>query len=124
MPPVVAAAGMLTCSTGVMVPLALATEGVPSLDLVAPTLAATAYYAVFATAGAYLLYYRVLAIAGAGNLMLVTLLIPPVAIFLGWALLGESLTPHAFAGFGLIALGLAVLDGRLFRRRTAVRARG
>lgn len=62
--------------------------------------------------------------AGAGNLMLVTLLIPPVAIFLGWAFLGERLAPQAFAGFALIALGLAVLDGRLLRRRAAVRAGG
>ena len=124
LPPPVAAAGMLTGSTAVMVPLVLVTEGVPSLDLAAPTWTAIAYYAVFATAGAYLLYYRVLAMAGAGNLMLVTLLIPPVAILLGWAFLAERLPPQAFGGFALIALGLAILDGRLFRRRAAVRAGG
>lgn len=56
LPPLVAAAGMLTGSTAVMVPLVLLSEGVPSLDLAAPTWAAIAYYAVFATAGAYLLY--------------------------------------------------------------------
>jgi drug/metabolite transporter (DMT)-like permease len=123
-PPVVAAAGMLTGSTALMVPLVLATEGVPALQLAAPTWTAIGYYAVLGTAGAFLLYYRVLAMAGAGNLMLVTLLIPPVAIFLGWAFLGERLAPQAFAGFALIALGLAVLDGRLFRRRPAVRAGG
>jgi drug/metabolite transporter (DMT)-like permease len=66
----------------------------------------------------------VLAMAGAGNLMLVTLLIPPIAILLGWAFLGERLPPQAFGGFALIALGLAILDGRLFRRRAAVRAGG
>jgi drug/metabolite transporter (DMT)-like permease len=54
--------------------------------------------------------------------MLVTLLIPPVAIFLGWAFLGEALPPRAYAGFGVIALGLAVLDGRVFRRRAVVTA--
>lgn len=111
--PVAAAAGMLTCSTLVMLPLTLATEGTPSLVLSAPTWGAIGYYAVLGTAGAYLLYYRVLAMAGAGNLMLVTLLIPPVAIFLGWAFLGEALPLRALAGFGLIALGLAVLDARL-----------
>lgn len=124
LPPLVAAAGMLTASTAVMVPLVLMTEGVPILDLAAPTWAAIAYYAVFATAGAYFLYYRVLAMAGAGNLMLVTLLIPPIAILLGSLFLGERLQPQAFAGFALIALGLAILDGRLFRRRSAVRAGG
>ncbi len=121
-PPLVAAAGMLTGSTVVMLPLAVATEGLPSLALAAPTWVAIGYYAVLGTAGAYLLYYRVLAMAGAGNLMLVTLLIPPMAISLGWAFLGEALPPRAYAGFAVIALGLAVLDGRLFRRRAPVTA--
>jgi drug/metabolite transporter (DMT)-like permease len=124
LPPAVAAAGMLTGSTAVMAPLVLVTEGVPSLALAAPTWGAIAYYAVFATAGAYLLYYRVLGMAGAGNLMLVTLLIPPVAILLGWVFLGERLAPQAFGGFALIALGLAILDGRLFRWPDTVRAGG
>jgi drug/metabolite transporter (DMT)-like permease len=115
-PPVVAAAGMLTGSTLVMAPLALALEGVPALALPAPAWAAIGYYAVVATAGAYLLYYRVLAMAGAGNLLLCTLIIPPVALVLGVAFLGEVLEPRAAAGFALIAAGLAVIDGRLLRR--------
>ena len=50
------------------------------------------------------------------NVLLVTLLIPPVAAVLGWAVLGERLGwPHA-AGMALIALGFAVMDGRLRRR--------
>jgi drug/metabolite transporter (DMT)-like permease len=116
----VAAAGMLTGSTVVMVPVALAMEGVPSLALSVTTWGAIAYIAVVATAGAYLLYYRVLAMAGAGNLLLCTLMIPPVALFLGVAVLGEDLSPQALAGFGLIALGLGVIDGRLVRRMREV----
>lgn len=115
--PLVAAAGMLTGSTLVMGPLTVWLEGMPSLALTAPTWGAIAYYALFSTALAYLLYYRVLGMAGAGNLMLCTLLIPPVAILLGSAFLDERLTPEAFAGFALIATGLAVIDGRLLRRR-------
>jgi drug/metabolite transporter (DMT)-like permease len=119
-PPMVAAAGMLTGSTVVMVPVALAMEGLPSLALSVTTWGAIAYIAVVATAGAYLLYYRVLAMAGAGNLLLCTLMIPPVALFLGVAVLGEDLSPQALAGFGLIALGLGVIDGRLVRRMREV----
>ena len=115
-PPMVAAAGMLTGSTLVMAPAALFAEGVPDLALAAPTWTAIAYYAVVATAGAYLLYYRVLAMAGAGNLLLCTLIIPPVAVFLGVAFLGEPLEPRAVAGFGLIAAGLGLIDGRLLRK--------
>jgi len=68
-------------------------------------------------AGAYLLYYRVLAMAGAGNLLLCTLIIPPIAILLGVGFLGESLAPQTLAGFALIAAGLALIDGRLLRVR-------
>ena len=112
--PLVAAAGMLTGSSLIMVPMALATEGMPRLaSLTAPTIAALAYLAVFASALAYMLYYRVLAMAGAGNLLLVTLLVSPIAILLGTLVLGESLLPQAYLGFGLVALGMLVIDGRL-----------
>ncbi len=116
-PPEVAAAGMLTGSTLVMVPLVLGLEGVPTLALSAPTWGAIGYYSVLATAGAYLLYYRVLAMAGAGNLLLCTLIIPPIAILLGVVFLDEALTPQTLTGFALIAAGLAVIDGRLLRRK-------
>ena len=114
--PEVAAAGMLTGSSLIMVPTAIWMEGMPRFDLALPTWTAIAYYAGLGTAGAYLLYYRVLEVAGAGNLMLVTLMIPPIAITLGAIWLNESLTPLAFAGFALIALGLVVIDGRLAAR--------
>ena len=113
--PEVAAAGMLTGSTLVMAPLVLAVEGVPSLALTPATWGAIAYYAVMATAGAYLLYYRVLAMAGAGNLLLCTLIMPPIAVLLGVAFLREVLEPQAAAGFAMIAAGLAVIDGRVLR---------
>ncbi|TMV08668.1 DMT family transporter [Ruegeria sediminis] len=116
LPPQVAAAGMLTGSTLTILPMALLIDGPPSLELQPITWAAIAYYSLIATAGAYLLYYRVLAMAGAGNLLLVTLIIPPVAILLGAALRDEVLGPQAYGGFALLALGLVVLN-RSGRRR-------
>jgi drug/metabolite transporter (DMT)-like permease len=121
LPPVVAAAGMLTGSTVILLPAALLLDGPVSFDLHGPTWAAIAYYSLIATAGAYLLYYRVLAVAGSGNLMLVTLLIPPVAIILGAVVLGEELHPRAYAGFALLALGLLVLNGTIWPRRSKPR---
>ncbi len=112
LPPLVAAAGMVTASALIMVPLAWIIEGPISLDLSARTWSAIAYVAGGATALAYLLYYRILAVAGSGNLLLVTLTIPPVAIILGTIVLGETLNPSAYMGFGLLALGLVVVDGR------------
>lgn len=116
LPPQLAAAGMLTGSSVISFLLAYWVEGPPTLDLAPRTWMGIGYYSIVATAGAYLLYYRVLAMAGSGNLMLVTLLIPPVAITLGAVFLGEKLGPNAFTGFGLLVLGLLILDGRLFRR--------
>lgn len=110
LPPQVAAAGMLTVSAVLMVPVALAVDGPPSLLLPLQTWLAVGYYALIATAGAYLLYYRVLAMAGSGNLLLVTLIIPPVAIVLGTVLRDETLSPSAFAGFAVLAAGLVILS--------------
>lgn len=110
--PEVAAAGMLTSSTLIMLPAAWIIEGPITLALEPITWLAIGYYVVIATAMAYLLYYRILALAGSGNLMLVTLLVPPIAIVLGALFLGETLHPRAYLGFALLALGLVILDGR------------
>ena len=72
--------------------------------------------------GGTMLYYRVLGMAGAGNLLLCTLMIPPVALVLGVAVLGERIEPQAMAGFGLIAAGLLVIDGRVLRIWRAAKA--
>lgn len=111
--PEVSAAGMLTAASLVLVPAALLVDGLPDAMPSPATWAALAYLALAASAVAYILFYAVLTLAGAGNLGLVTLLVAPVAIVLGALLFGERLSAGALAGFGLIALGLAVLDGRI-----------
>jgi drug/metabolite transporter (DMT)-like permease len=115
--PQVAAAGMLSGSTLLLIAPALLIDGPIRFDLAPGTWVAIAYYSLIATAGAYLLYYRVLGMAGSGNLMLVTLLIPPVAIVLGALVLGEDLQPRAYAGFALLGSGLLVLNGTLWKGR-------
>lgn len=115
MPPQLAAAGMLTGATVIMLPLVYFVEGLPTFDLKPRTLVAIGYYAVIATAAAYLLYYRVLAMAGSGNLMLVTLLVAPIAITLGAVVLGEKLSANAFVGLVILAVGLIILDGRVWK---------
>lgn len=115
MPPQLAAAGMLTGSTVIMLSLAYFIDGPLSFDLEARTMWAIGYYAIIATAFAYLLYYRVLAMAGSGNLMLVTLLVAPIAITLGAVVLGEKLGTNAYFGFAILAVGLIILDGRVWK---------
>ncbi len=114
--PLVSAAGMLTGSTIIMLPLTFAFDGGLPMSLEPRTWSAIAYYALAATAIAYLLYYRILAAAGAGNLLLVTLMIPPVAILLGTWVRSEALPPNAYLGFTLLALGLLIIDGRILAR--------
>ena len=69
--------------------------------------------ALFCTAFGYVLYFRLIETSGATNALLVTLLVPPVAILLGALFLNETLAPQDFSGLALIALGLAAIDGRL-----------
>lgn len=114
--PEAAAAGMLTGATLVLLPMSLATDGAPKLDLAARTWLGIGYYALVSTAFAYLLYFRILATAGSANLSFVTLMIPPVAIALGALVRGEALAPQAFVGLALLGAGLALLDGRILRR--------
>jgi drug/metabolite transporter (DMT)-like permease len=71
--------------------------------------------AVASTALAYVIFFRLLATAGAVNAALVTFLIPVSAILLGATILGERLAGRHYAGMTLIACGLAAVDGRLFR---------
>ena len=111
--PTVAALGMVTSSTVMIWPIALLSEGIPSFDYGAGIWVALFYLSVIATAAAYLLLYWILPRAGAGNTSLVTLLVAPVAIVLGAFVLNETLPARAFAGFGLLALGLILMDGRL-----------
>ncbi len=114
--PQVSAAGMLTGSSLILLPAAILIDGLPQIPALPRTYAAIAYFSIIGTAMAYLLYYRVLASAGSGNTMLVTLMIPPVAIALGTWVLDERLAPSAFVGFALLALGLIILDGRALAR--------
>jgi drug/metabolite transporter (DMT)-like permease len=113
-PPLVTAAGQVSASTLMMLPIALLldrpwTGPLPSV----PAWAAILGIAILGTALAYILYFRILAAAGATNLLLVTFLIPVSAVLLGAAILGERLDPEHFSGMTLIGLGLAAIDGRL-----------
>jgi drug/metabolite transporter (DMT)-like permease len=117
-PPLVAAGGQLFCSTLLLAPLMLAVDRpwllpFPSMKVVLAVLA----LALLSTALAYILFFRILARAGATNLSLVTFLIPVSAILLGILILDESLNAAQLAGMALIGLGLALIDGRLFRAK-------
>ena len=115
--PVVTAAGQVTASSIVLIPIALYLENPLSIDTPKDTtIAALVSLAILSTAVAYVLYFRILASAGATNLLLVTFLIPVSAIVLGSFVLNEALEFVHFLGMTLIGFGLIAIDGRLWDR--------
>ena len=114
--PLVTAAGMLICSALLITPVALFVDQPLGLRPQFVTWSALLGLAVLCTAVAYLLYFRILAAAGATNLVLVTFLVPVSAILLGVLVLGERLTLSTLVGMALIFGGLIAVDGRVFGR--------
>jgi drug/metabolite transporter (DMT)-like permease len=118
LPPMVSATGQVTASALMVLPLALVFDrpwarpmpGIAAWEAVAAA-------AVFCTALGYLLYFRILATAGATNLLLVTLLMPVGAVWLGMGILGEQLHAGEVVGMALIGIGLLAIDGRLLLLR-------
>ena len=123
--PIAVTTGQLTAGALIMLPPSMVvdqrwTHPFPPVS----AWAAITALALFCTAFGYVLYFRLIDHAGATNALLVTLLVPPVAILLGALFLSEMLAPQDFIGLGLIALGLAAIDGRAlsaFSRRRPLR---
>ncbi|MGB9367809.1 MAG: DMT family transporter [Xanthobacteraceae bacterium] len=123
--PIAAATGQVIASTAMLLPLALLVDRPWTLPMPsAGTFAAILGTAGLSTALGYILYFRILATAGATNLLLVTFLIPVSAIVLGALVLSERLSAQHFLGMALIGAGLAAIDGRVLRlvsRPSAIR---
>lgn len=121
LPPLVIAAGQLSASTLMMIPVVLIMH--PPWTLPVPSqqgILALIGLALISTALAYVIFFKIMRSAGPSNVMLVTFLIPVSAILLGSGLLGEALLPRHFAGMAAIFLGLALIDGRMVRLRRTV----
>jgi len=120
-PPLATAAGQVTVSSAILLPAALIVDrpwmlAVPSTGAIL----SLAALGLVSTAFAYLIFFRLLARAGATNVGLVTFLIPVSAILLGVLVLGETLAMRHMAGMALIGAGLILIDGRLL---SALKAR-
>lgn len=112
--PMVVATGQVTASSMILIPLAILLERPWTIPFPpAGVWGSVLGLALLSTALAYVIYFRILAAAGANNVLLVTFLIPVSAIILGTTVLGERLEIKHFAGMLLIGLALAFIDGRL-----------
>jgi len=118
--PLVTALGALTGASLLMLPGGVAQwpTDVPSPKV----LASVVVLGVIGTGLAYVLYYALLAGPGASYSILVTYLVPAIALGYGVLLLGEPLTVAAIAGLALVLLGVALGTGTLRLRRQAVAA--
>ena len=118
--PLATATGQIIASSIVLLPIMLIVDKPWTLPV--PSLAAIGALvgvAALSTALAYILYFRILATAGATNLLLVTFLIPVSAILLGLLVLNEILLPKHLLGMAMISLGLAAIDGRPWKAVTS-----
>lgn len=113
--PMATATGQVVASSIILLPIMLLIDRPWTLAMPSgAAIGALIGVAIPSTAVAYILYFRLLATAGATNLLLVTFLVPVTAIFLGISILGEILETRHLIGLATIAAGLTAIDGRPF----------
>ncbi len=113
-PPLVTACGQLSASTLVMAPAVLLIArpwelAMPSVDVIGAVIG----LGLVCSALAYIIFFRILATAGATNVQLVTLLIPFSASTLGILVLGEPFSWRLVIGMVIVSTAALLIDGRL-----------
>jgi drug/metabolite transporter (DMT)-like permease len=106
--------GQLCVGTLLAAPLAL--SQLPSEAPPAKAIAAIVALGALGTGLAYLLYFTLIARAGASRAILVTYLVPAFALVYGTLILDEPVTATAVAGLALILGGTALGTGARLRR--------
>ena len=114
-PPLEVSFGQLLVGAALTAPVALVQR--PSAVPPAETLAAIAALGALGTGVAYLLYFALIARAGASRAILVTYLVPAFALVYGAVFLNEDVTTSALAGLALILGGTALATGVQRNRR-------
>jgi drug/metabolite transporter (DMT)-like permease len=120
-PPLEVSIGQLAVGALLSAPIALAQ--LPSEAPPADALVAIAVLGAFGTGLAYLLYFALIARAGASRAILVTYLVPAFALVYGAVFLDEPVTASALVGLALILAGTALATGAV-RRPTPVASVG
>ena len=107
----VSAAGMLYGSTLLMTPLIIIKYYEIIFDIKPFTLFIAVIFSTFCTVFAYVLYFKIS--QRAGNLLLSTILIPPIAIILEILFLNNRIELFELIGMMITIAGLFFLDGRI-----------
>ena len=120
-PPLVTALGTMLAASLATVPV-----GLVQLPAESPgwkVWASVAVLGVVGTAIAYMLYFALLRSAGASRSILVTYLVPPMALAYGALLLDEPVGTAAIVGLGLVLAGVALGTGSVAPARVTGRTR-
>ncbi len=108
--PVTLSALQLLIGTAICVPLVIGLEGAPeygSMDLEA--WGSLVALGLGGTGIAYIVFLWLIEHTGSVRASLVTYIVPVIALFLGWAVLDESLGLNVIAGAALIVFGVATV---------------
>lgn len=111
--PLHAPTAQLLVATLYLVPLSFIVDGGAELNIFAlssPVLWSILTLATFGTAVAFVIYYKIIEVASASYLSLVTYLMPVYGVILGIIFLNESLSWFAYAGAGLIIFGVMIAN--------------
>ena len=111
MPPIIPSTGQMIASTTLLIPIALIWNGIPTVMPAASSLIALAILAVFCTAIAYIIYYRLMDAVGATKVSMVSYLVAPFGVVYGAAILSEPIAPNALAGLAIIIAGILIAGG-------------
>jgi drug/metabolite transporter (DMT)-like permease len=114
-PALVSATGMLTGSTIILTPFAFFYNFDELSNLSLSAFSVSALFAILCSVLAYIIYFKILENAGASNLLVCTIIIPPSAIILNLLFLNQVVSHSEMIGLLIIVVGLIILDGRFLK---------
>lgn len=115
MAPIVPSTGQMIASTSLLIPIALAWDGIPTTLPSITSMVAMLILAVVCTAIAYIMYYHLINAIGATKSSMVSYLVAPFGVVYGFVFLQESISPNAIIGLVIIIVGI-LIAGRTPRR--------
>lgn len=107
--PIGLSAGQLVLGTLLVLPIMLAVRGTPDYSLSVEAWLSLLALGVLGSGAAFIAYLWLVDNVGSVRGSLVTYVIPIVGLFLGWAVLDESVGVNTVAGCGLIIAGVAAV---------------
>jgi drug/metabolite transporter (DMT)-like permease len=107
--PIVPAAGSLLCGAAVLIPISLVVEQPWTLAPSANSMLALLGLAVFSTAFAFVIYFRLIQTLGSVGTTAQAYLRVPIGVALGVLFLGERLSTTAWIGLGCVVIGVAAM---------------